>query len=115
MRAMRRGDQVLFYHSNADPPALVGIAQVVREAYPDHTAFDTRNKHYDPRSTPAKPVWDMVDLRLVCKFSEPLPLDGLRKQSGLRKMELLRKGSRLSVQPVRPQEWKVVASLARKG
>src|SRR5581483_10877590 len=58
MRMMKAGDQVLFYHSNADPPAVVGVAEVVREAYPDHTAFDSKDKHYDPKSTPAKPIWD---------------------------------------------------------
>lgn len=113
MRAMRKGDQVLFYHSNAEPPAVVGLAEVVREAYPDHTAFDKRNKHYDPKSKPTKPIWDMVDLRLVRKFPVPLSLPLLRKQAGLRSMELLRKGSRLSVQPVRLQEWKAILALAR--
>ncbi|MER3424140.1 MAG: EVE domain-containing protein, partial [Nitrospiraceae bacterium] len=68
MRMMKAGDQVLFYHSNADPPAVVGVAEVVREAYPDHTAFDSKDKHYDPKSTPAKPIWDMVDVRLVRIF-----------------------------------------------
>ncbi len=115
MRAMRRGDQVLFYHSNADPPVLVGIAEVVREAYPDRTAFDKRDKHYDPRSTPTKPVWDMVDIRLVRKLPKALSLDLLRKQAGLKKMELLRKGSRLSVQPVRSKEWEMIVSLGEKG
>lgn len=114
MRAMKVGDQVLFYHSNADPPAIVGIAEVVREAYPDHTAFDPKDKHYDPKSTPARPIWDMVDIRLVRIFPKPLPLDLLRRQSGLRGMELLRKGSRLSVQPVGPREWTVILRLAGK-
>lgn len=114
LREMKRGDQVLFYHSNADPPAVVGIAEVVREAYPDHTAFDPKNKYYDPKSKPEQPTWYMVDIRLVRIFPHPLPLDLLRQQSGLKQMELLRKGSRLSVQPVRPQEWKIITELARK-
>ncbi|HZS95023.1 MAG TPA: EVE domain-containing protein [Chloroflexota bacterium] len=112
MRAMKVGDQVLFYHSNADPPAVVGIAEVVRTAYPDPTQFDKKDKHYDPASDPAHPRWDMVDIRFVRKFSAPLPLDLLRKQPGLKGMELLRKGSRLSVQPVRPSEWAVILKLA---
>ncbi len=112
MRAMQIGDQVLFYHSNADPPAIVGIAEVVRTAYPDPTQFDKKDKHYDPRSDPAKPRWDMVDIRFVRKFPTPLPLDLLRQQPGLKGMELLRKGSRLSVQPVRPSEWAVILKLA---
>ena len=114
LRAMRFGDEVLFYHSNADPPAVVGIAKVVRAAYPDVTAFDKKNTYYDPKSTPSKPMWDVVDIRLVRQFARPLSLDLLREQPGLKKMELLRKGSRLSVQPVRPEEWNVILKLAGK-
>ena len=112
MRAMKRGDRVLFYHSNADPPAAVGIAEVVKEAYPDDTAFDPKDVHYDPRSTPKKPLWDMVDIKLVRIFPRPVGLDRLRREPGLKRMELLRKGSRLSVQPVRPEEWRIVLKLA---
>jgi len=112
MRAMRKGDQVLFYHSKADPPAVVGIARVVREAYPDHSAFDPRDIHYDPKSKPEKPLWDMVDIKLVRVFDQPIPLDRLRQVPGLKRMELLRRGSRLSVQPVRPEEWAIVLKLA---
>jgi predicted RNA-binding protein with PUA-like domain len=112
MRAMKKGDLVLFYHSNADPPAVVGIAEVVTEAYPDDSAFDPKDIHYDSRSTPEKPLWDMVDVRLVRVFRAPVPLDRLRKERTLKQMELLRKGSRLSVQPVRPEEWKLVLKLA---
>jgi predicted RNA-binding protein with PUA-like domain len=112
LRQMKVGDRVLFYHSIAEPPAVVGIAEVVRDAYPDHTAFDQKDKHFDPKSNPAKPTWDMVDIKLVRRFSRPLSLDSLRKQPGLKKMELLRRGSRLSVQPVRPQEWKIILALA---
>ncbi len=114
MRAMRVGDQILFHYSNVDPPAVVGVAEVVREAYPDQTAFDRNDKHFDPKSNPARPTWDMVDIRLVRKFARPLPLDLLRKKPGLKRMELLRRGSRLSVQPVRPEEWKIVLKLASK-
>ncbi|MFM8541632.1 MAG: EVE domain-containing protein [Nitrospira sp.] len=112
MRAMRTGEQVLFYHSNADPPAAVGIAEVVKEAYPDASAFDPTDLHYDPQSTPKHPRWDMVDIRLVRVFPQPLSLERLRQEPGLKRMELLRKGSRLSVQPVRPEEWKIVLRLA---
>jgi len=111
MRAMKIGDQVLFYHSNADPPAIVGIAEIVREAYPDHTAFDPKDGHYDPKSRIDRPTWDMVDLRLVRIFSSPLTLDRLRQQPRLKHMELLRKGSRLSVQPVRANEWRAIVGL----
>ena len=112
MRTMKKGDRVLFYHSSADPPAVMGIAEVVKEAYPDDTAFDPKDIHYDPRSTPIKPLWDMVDIKLVRIFPSPIPLDRLRQEPGLKRMELLRKGSRLSVQPVRPEEWKIVLGLA---
>lgn len=114
MRAMRVGDQVLFYHSNADPSSVVGIAEVVTRAYPDRSAFDPKDPHYDPKSRPEKPLWDMVDIRFVQKFSSPLGLDALRKIPTLKKMELLRKGSRLSVQPVRPNEWKTILDLSDK-
>ena len=114
MRAMRLGDQVLLHHSSADPPAVVGVVEVVREAYPDPTAFDRKDKHFDPKSSPAKPTWDMVDIRLVRKFAHPIPLDQLKRAPGLTRMELLRRGSRLSVQPVRPVEWKIILGLASK-
>jgi predicted RNA-binding protein with PUA-like domain len=114
MRAMRIGDQILFYHSNTEPPAIVGIAEVVREAYPDHTAFDPRDGHYDSKSTVDKPLWDMVDIRLVWIFHTPIPLNQLRQDAHVKDMELLRKGSRLSVQPVRPKEWRHILALASK-
>ena len=112
MRAMKTGDLVLFYHSNADPPAVMGIAEVVKEAYPDDSAFDPKDIHYDSRSRPEKSLWDMVDIRLVRIFRTPIPLDRLRKDRTLKRMELLRKSSRLSIQPVRPEEWAVVLKLA---
>lgn len=115
MRAMQRDDGVLFYHSNADPPGIAGLAKVVRTAYPDPTACDKRSKSHDPKSTPANPIWDMVDIRLVREFEEPLSLERLKREPALKGMELLRKGSRLSVQPVRPREWRRVLELARQG
>lgn len=112
MRTMKKGDQVLFYHSNAEPPAVMGVAEVATEAYPDDSAFNPKDIHYDSRSTPARPLWDMVDIKLVRIFPAPIPLDRLRRESGLKRMELLRRGSRLSVQPVRPEEWNIVLKLA---
>jgi predicted RNA-binding protein with PUA-like domain len=106
------GDRVLFYHSNAKPPAIVGTARVVKEGYPDFTAWDKSNHHYDPASTPENPRWFMVDIQLEQIFDRPLGLDELRKVKALAKMELLRKGSRLSVQPVTPAEFKEVLRLA---
>jgi predicted RNA-binding protein with PUA-like domain len=112
MRTMAIGDQVLFYHSNADPPAVMGIAEVVKTAYPDPTQFDKKNTHYDPASDLSTPRWEMVDIKCVRKFSRPVTLDQLRKDSRLKGMTLLQKGSRLSVQPVSPFEWGHILSLA---
>lgn len=112
MRSMAIGDQVLFYHSNADPPAVVGLAEVVTTAYVDSTQFDKKDTHYDPGSKPSQPRWDMVDIRFIRKFARPLTLDQLRKESILKGMVLLQKGSRLSVQPVSPLEWRHILRLA---
>jgi predicted RNA-binding protein with PUA-like domain len=114
MRSMTVGDHVLFYHSNADPPAVVGIAKVVKTAYPDSTQFDKKDTHYDPDSTPSQPRWDMVDITYVKTFGRPLTLDALRKDRTLKGMVLLQKGSRLSVQPVTPMEWKHIIALAEE-
>jgi predicted RNA-binding protein with PUA-like domain len=114
MREMEIGDQIFFYHSSTDPTAIVGIAEVVKKAYPDHTAFDPKDEHYDPKSKPANPLWEMVDIKFVRKFEHALTLEELRKHPGLEKMELLRKGSRLSVQPVRPEEWKIIVKLTQQ-
>ncbi len=111
---MKIGDKVLFYHSSADPPAIAGVATIVRESYPDHTSWDPDNKHYDPKSTAQNPRWFMVDIKLERIFSEPIPLDDLRGVAALKEMELLRKGSRLSVQPVRKAEFDAVLKLAKK-
>jgi predicted RNA-binding protein with PUA-like domain len=113
MRAMKRGDGVLFYHSGVAPPTIAGTATVVREAYPDHTALDPRSDHFDPKSTEANPIWEMVDIKLERIFDRPLALDELRGVKPLAKMELLRRGSRLSVQPVTATEWQAVLTLAK--
>lgn len=107
------GDRVLYYHSNADPSAVVGTAVVVRAGYPDASAFDKKSDYYDPKATTANPIWAMVDIRFEQKFSAALPLEDLRKIPALAKMELLRKGSRLSVQPVTKAEFEAVLKLAR--
>jgi predicted RNA-binding protein with PUA-like domain len=112
MRSMRLGDRVLFYHSSADPPAVMGTASVVGIAHPDPTAWRPGDHHFDPKASPDNPIWDMVDLRLEQIFAEPLALDRLRGVPALAKMELLRKGSRLSVQPVTPDEFKTILELA---
>lgn len=108
---MKKGDLVLFYHSSTDPMAVVGVAEVVREGYPDHTAFDPLDSHYDPKSKRELPTWYMVDLKAVRKFSRPVTLAELRATKGLGQMALLQKGSRLSVQPVREAEFRIVEAL----
>lgn len=112
MREMKLGDRVLVYHSSSDPRAVVGVATVAREAHPDHTAWDTKDSHYDPQSTKDDPRWFMVDLKFEQAFKRPLPLDELRGVAALKQMELLRKGSRLSVQPVRKAEFEAILKLA---
>jgi predicted RNA-binding protein with PUA-like domain len=111
---LRKGDRVFFYHSNCTPPAIVGIAEVVRAGYPDFTAWDPDDKHYDPKSDPDDPTWYMVDIRYVRPLKRPISLDELRATSGLEEMVLLRKGSRLSVQPVTADEWRCILSLEKQ-
>lgn len=111
---MKKGDLVFFYHSSADPTAIVGVAEVVREGYPDHTAFDKSDSHYDPKSKPDAPTWFMVDLKGVEKLARPVTLAELRTVRGLEKMVLLQKGSRLSVQPVSAKEWDIIYALGMK-
>ena len=108
---MKLGDRVLIYHSSTDEPAIVGTAIIARESYPDHTAWDKKNHHYDPASTPDNPRWFMVDIRLDQIFKTPLPRTQLRTLPALKEMELLRKGSRLSVQPVRKSEFDAILKL----
>ena len=111
---MSMGDLIFFYHSNCPQPGVTGIMEVVRTAYPDFTAWDPACHYFDPKSSPKNPRWVMVDVQLVKTFSHPLSLDILRGLKGLEKMELLRKGSRLSVQPVRESEWKIILSFTQK-
>ena len=105
---MKRGDRVLFYHSSADPTAVVGTAQVVREAYPDHTALDPDSKYFDPKSMSENPRWVMVDIQFESQFAVPLTLAELRKLPQLNDMMLLKKGQRLSIQPVTEEEFETI-------
>ncbi|MEO7456523.1 MAG: EVE domain-containing protein [Gemmatimonadaceae bacterium] len=111
---MKKGDLVFFYHSSSEPPQIVGIAQVAREAYPDPTALDPKHDHYDPKSKPDAPTWMQVDIKAMEKLKRPLPLAELRTVKGLEKMVLLQKGSRLSVQPVAPDEFEIIRKLGMK-
>lgn len=111
--SMKLGDQILYYHSNSDPSAVVGICKVVRTGYPDHTAFDPSDSHYDPKSSQASPTWYMVDVRFVEKFPRQLSLAELKKLPELKEMVLVQKGSRLSIQPVKPHEFSLIVQLGR--
>ncbi|WP_237607555.1 EVE domain-containing protein [Roseimaritima sediminicola] len=109
---IHEGDRVLFYHSACAQPAVVGTATVVRGGYPDHFSWDRRSKYFDEKSTPENPRWFMVDIRLDKVFDAPVTLAELRGRADLEGMELLRKGSRLSVQPVRKKEFDTVLKMA---
>ena len=111
---MRLGDLAFFYHSNCDEPAIVGIVEVVRAGYPDRTAFDAKDAHFDADSDPKQPRWFMVDVRLTRKLARPITLAELRNHSAgaLKGLALLRRGNRLSVMPVSVAHWKFILGLA---
>jgi predicted RNA-binding protein with PUA-like domain len=111
LRAMKTGDLVFVYHSSVVPSAIVGVAEVVREAYPDPTALDPKDPHFDPKSKADDPTWVLVDLRAIEPLKRPVTLDEVKKTKGLDKMALVRLG-RLSVQPVTPAEYEIVRKLA---
>lgn len=109
---MKVGDRVFFYHSMANPQAIVGICEVVREGYPDHTALDATHAHYDADSNPDSPTWFMVDVRAIGQFTRPVTLPEIKVRKELADMALLRIG-RLSVTPVRSAEWDTIVEMAR--
>jgi len=109
---MKRDDLAIYYHSNAEPSAAVGVAKVVREAYPDHTAWDPTSDYHDPKAGPDHPRWSMVDVQLVEIFPRGVSLEELRGVKALAGMELLRRGSRLSVTPVSAAEFRTIEKLA---
>lgn len=110
---MQIGDQAFFYHSNCTPPGIVGTMEIASEAYPDYTAFDPTSDHPDANSTPDNPRWFMVDVRFKEKFPQIISLERLRQHPELEKMPLLRKGNRLSITPVTPEEWAFINQLLR--
>ncbi len=109
--AMQVGDQVFFYHSNCEIPGIVGIAEIVKAGYPDDNAFEPNDKHYDPKSTPEKPIWSKVDVKFVQKFARTLSLKELKAHPALQELALVRRGNRLSINPVSPEQWAVILSL----
>jgi predicted RNA-binding protein with PUA-like domain len=114
MNDMKIGDQVLFYHSNAEPPGVAGVAEVVGLAEPDPTQFDKKSDYFDPKATRNKPIWFCVRLGFKSEFSELIPLEDIRTKKELADMLLLRKGQRLSIQPVTEKEFKCICQLATR-
>ncbi len=105
------GDLAFFYHSNCQTPGIVGLVEVVRAGYPDHTAFDPRSRHFDPKSDPAQPRWFMVDVTYVRQTRRVIPLAELKLHAALENMPLLQKGNRLSVSPVTEPQWRCILRL----
>jgi predicted RNA-binding protein with PUA-like domain len=108
--AVKVGDRVLFYHSSIPEPAVVGIAEVVRDGYPDFTALDPECEHFDPKSSVGNPIWYMVDVRHVSAFAHPVTLERIKRNPLLAGMPLVGH-SRLSIQPVTPDEWRIILSM----
>ncbi|GJQ62990.1 MAG: EVE domain-containing protein [Melioribacteraceae bacterium] len=111
---MKVGDKVLYYHSNTDPVGVVGVCEVCKEGYPDFTAFDPDDKHYDPRSKEDKPTWIMVDVKFVEKFKRTVSLAEIKENDNLQNMKLVQRGNRLSVMPVTEEEYKEILKLSKK-
>lgn len=111
---MKVGDGVLFYHSQVKPMGIYGLAKIASEGYPDPSAFDPDEKYYDPKSDPDNPTWMVVDVAYVAHLDPPVTLDALKQTPGLEKMMVIQRGSRLSIQPVTPEEWKIVLSLTKQ-
>jgi predicted RNA-binding protein with PUA-like domain len=111
--SMKKGDTALFYHSSCDVPGIAGIVRVIKEGYPDKTAFDPKDDHYDAQSDPSDPRWFVVDVKLVRKLKRLITLDELRRHASdeLSEMRLLQRGNRLSVTPVSKAEWEFILTL----
>lgn len=107
------GDLGYFYHSSCNPPGIAGTFEVVKEGYPDDTAWDLDSDHYDPKSTPENPRWYMVDVRLISKFPRIITLDEIKKNPKLKKMLITRKGNRLSITPLTSEEWETIKLLSK--
>jgi len=112
---MQPGDPVFYYHSNTDVPAIIGLAEVASGPYPDHTAFDAKDKHFDPKSDPENPRWMMVDIRYRRKLKRPISLAEIKSHADrLEGFALIRRGNRLSVMPVQKNHWDYILKLERK-
>lgn len=112
IKEMKKGDLAFFYHSVVRPPGIVGVVEVVKTAYADFTAFDSSSKYFDAKSSPENPRWFMVDIKARKKLKKMIPLDELKTTPGLETMQLLKKGNRLSIQPVTEKEFKTIMKIA---
>jgi predicted RNA-binding protein with PUA-like domain len=108
---IKKGDGVLFYHSNIKMPCIVGIAEVVNEGYPDYTAWDLKSEHYDPKSSVEKPIWYMVDIQYAADLDPPVTRENIKAHPVLEKMGVMKKGNRLSVMPVAENEWQAILKI----
>lgn len=108
---MHIGDEIFFYHSNCETPGIIGIAKVVKAAYPDFSAWNPESKYFDPKSTPDNPRWFMVDVQLVRKLKRTISLNELKTHPELQDMPLLRRGNRLSITPVTAEQWRYILTL----
>lgn len=111
---MKIGDKVLFYHSNTKPAGVVGVCEIVKEGYPDFSAFDAEDKHYDPKSNKEKPTWIMVDIKLKAKFNNIVTLTEIKENKKLQNMKLVQRGNRLSVMPVDKKEFDEIVKMSEK-
>jgi len=111
MRQMAPGDAVFFYHSSTAVPGIVGIAEVASTPYPDPTQFQKKSPYFDPKATREQPRWDLVDVRFVRRFAAPVTLEAMKQVAALEGFALLQRGSRLSVLPVTPAQWKTILKL----
>lgn len=111
---MKKGDKVLFYHSRTNPPHIAGLAEVVKEGYPDHHAWDPKHKYFDPKSSPDNPRWFMVDVKAERSLEPTVSLTDLKENPKLSEMGVVQKGSRLSIQPVKKQEYEEILRMEKK-
>jgi len=111
---MKVGDKVLFYHSNTKPAGVVGVCEVVKEGYPDFTAFDPEDKHFDPKSKEDKPTWMMVDIKIIEKLKNPVTLEAIKANPKLSEMRLVQRGNRLSVMPLKKNEFNEILRMSKK-
>lgn len=110
---IKKGDEVFFYHSSSKPTGIAGICTIVKSGYPDHTALDPKEMHYDPKATKDNPIWYMVDVKFKKKFKEIVTIQELKQIPGLEGMVVNQRGSRLSIQPVTKEEWQIITKYSK--